>query len=128
MHWSCWCHRSLLFLGMKILVLLVLTIAPRIHYLSKVNGAAFSLIMIMLQAKFLFVRVHLLAISNILLEENKYNFLKDEHIKSCSLNFIESKGTSLCVWNKIYFLQLTEIFACLPYCTCDKSVHCTKIV
>ena len=51
---------------MKILILLLLTIAPRIHYFNKVSGVAFSLIVIMLQAEFLSVRVHLLAISNIL--------------------------------------------------------------
>ena len=35
----------------------------------KVIGVAFSLIMIMLQAKFLFIKVHSLAVSNILCEK-----------------------------------------------------------
>ena len=52
-------------LGMKILVLLLLPITLRIHHLNKVSGVAFSLIMIMLQTKFFFVRVHPPAISNI---------------------------------------------------------------
>ena len=39
-------------LGMKILVLLHLAIAPRNHYLVKVFGMAFSLIVVMLQVKF----------------------------------------------------------------------------
>ena len=43
---------------------------------NKVIGVAFSLIVIMLQAKFLFVRVHSLVVSNILPREN----LKGEHI------------------------------------------------
>ena len=46
-------------------MLMLLIIAPQNHYLNKVNGVAFLLIVIMSQAKFLFVRIHALVISNI---------------------------------------------------------------
>ena len=55
----------------KIPIVLLLAITLSINYLNKVNGAAFSLIMIMLRAKFLFVRMHPLAISNILSKGKK---------------------------------------------------------
>ena len=79
-------------LGMKNLVLLLLVIAPRIHYLVKVFGMAFSWIMIILQAKFLLlVRVHPLAFLNILQEDAKIceHIIKD--MKSWSLNSTESE-------------------------------------
>ena len=66
-HWSCWCHRSLLFLANKNPGTLAShNCTEDLLPYNGVIGVAFSLIMIMLQAKFLFVQVHSLAVSNIL--------------------------------------------------------------
>ena len=69
-HWSCWCCRSLLFLGMKNPGTLASHNCTKDPLpCNKVIGVMFSLIVIMLQAKFLFVRVHSLMVSNILCEK-----------------------------------------------------------
>ena len=68
---------------------------------NMVFGATFSLIVIMLQTKFLLVRVHSPVVSIILCRK----FLKCEHmnnliLKSWVLKSTESEWTRSCVWNR----------------------------
>ena len=128
LHWLCWCHRSLLLWNEKIWYSCFL----QLHQGSITNmviDAAFSFIVIMLQTKFLFVRVHSLVILKILLRK----FLKCEHInnfmsKSWDLITTESEWPSLHMWNKNSCdLEKCSVFILLHIrCCCPLNSVCLQ--
>ena len=129
LHWLHWCHRSLLFWNGKSWYPCFL----QFHLgsiTSMVFGVAFSLIVIMLQTKFLLVRVHSPVVSIFLHRK----FLTCEHInnlilKSWGVKSTESEWKRSCVWNRnsynfqkfcVYFAELETLLP-IEQCLFTKS-------
>ena len=71
LHWFCWCCRSLLVKNENPGTLASCNYTKDLLPCIKVIGVTFSLIVTMLQTKFLLFRVHPLAFSNILQKDSK---------------------------------------------------------